>query len=73
MFLALLVTFGGTSELGIIVMGVLLLIDYRQWLGIGIKPALKLTVKTGLIFLLINILFYLFVGLLIIGVALLRI
>ena len=73
MFLALLITFGGSSELGILVMGILLLIDYRQWLGIGIKPALKLTIKTGLIFLLIYILFYLLVGLLIIGVALLRV
>ena len=73
MFLALLVSFGSSSELGVLVMGALLLIDYRQWLGIGIKPALKLTIKTGLIYLLIAILFYLLVGLVIIGVALIRV
>ena len=72
MFLALLVTFGKSAELGILVMGILLFIDYRQWLGIGNKQALKLTINTGLIYLLITILFYFLLSLVLIAMALLR-
>jgi len=72
MFLALLVTFGKSSELGVLVMGVLLFIDYRQWLGIGNRKALKLTIKTGLIYLLVSVLFYTLLGSVLISVALFR-
>ena len=47
MFLAVLITFGKSTDLGILVMGILLFIDYRQWLAIGNKQALKLTINTG--------------------------
>lgn len=70
MFLALLLSFGKSSELGILVMGILLFIDYRQWLGIGIGPAVKLTIKTGLIYLLVTGLFYLIIGGVLVAVAL---
>ena len=73
MLLALLLTFGRSSDLGILVMGVLLLIDYRQWLGIGNKKALGLTIKTGLIYLLVSALFYLLISAIIVCVALLRV
>ena len=72
MFLALLVTFGKSADLGILVMGILLFIDYRQWLAIDNKQALKLTIKTGLIYLLITVLFYLLVSLVLIAIALIR-
>ena len=72
MFLALLVTLGQSSELGVVVMGILLFIDYRQWLGIGNKDALKLTVKTGLIYLLISVLFYLLLSAVLITIALIK-
>ena len=72
MFLALLLTFGRSTDLGVFVMGILLFIDYRQWLGIGNKQALKLTIKTGLIYLLITILFYFILSLVLIAIALLR-
>ena len=72
MFLALLLTFGRSTDLGIFVMGILLFIDYRQWLGIGNKQALKLTIKTGLIYLLITVLFYFLLSLVLIAIALLR-
>ena len=62
MFLALLLSFGRKSELGIIIMGILLFIDYRQLLGVDIKQALKLTIKTGLIYLLVCVLFYTLAG-----------
>ena len=73
MFLALLVTLGKSSQLGVFVMGILLFIDYRQWLGIGNKKALGLTIRTGLIYLLVSILFYFLLSLVIIAVALVRV
>ena len=57
MFLALLLSFGGSAKLGELLMGILLFIDYRQWLGIGNKKALWLTVKTGLLIFAFLILF----------------
>ena len=72
MFLALLLTFGKNADLGILVMGILLFIDYRQWLGVGNRPALKLTIKTGLIYLLVTVFFYFLLSLVLITIALLR-
>ena len=72
MFLALLFSFGKNSEIGVIVMGILLFIDYRQWLGIKTWPAVKLTVKTGLVYALVCTLFYLFISLVLILFALLK-
>lgn len=72
MLLALLLTFGKSSELGVLVMGILLFIDYRQWLKVNNKTALKLTVKTGLIYVLIGFLFYFLLSLVLIAVALFR-
>ena len=51
MFLALILSFGQNSKLGVLLMGLLLFIDYRQMLGIKNKPAFWLTVKTGLVYL----------------------
>lgn len=59
MFLALLFSWGADSDLGVLLMGVLLFIDYRQMLGIGNRPAARLTVKTGLVYLLLVVAFYL--------------
>lgn len=72
MFLALLVTFGKSADLGVFVMGILLFIDYRQWLGLGNRPALKLTIKTGLIYLLVTILFYFLLSMVLVAIALIR-
>ena len=58
MFLALLCSLGNNSNLGILVMGALLFIDYRQMLGLKNRPAFWLTVKTGLVYLLIEVIFY---------------
>ena len=61
-FLALLLSFGEKAELGLILMGILLFIDYRQMLGIGKRKALKLTIKTGIVYLLVAGLFFLLLG-----------
>ena len=72
MFLALLVTFGRSSDLGVVLMGVLLFIDYRQLLKVGNREALGLTVKTGLVYLLVYILFYLVLSIVLIAYTLLH-
>ena len=72
MFLALLVTFGKSSDLGLLIMGVLLFIDYRQWLQVGNRKALGLTVKTGLVYLLAAVLFYLLLGTVLVILSLYR-
>lgn len=61
-FLALLLSFGESAELGLLLMGFLLFIDYRQMLGLGNRQALKLTVKTGIVFLLVAGLFFTLIG-----------
>ena len=61
-FLALLFSFGENANLGLLLMGILLFIDYRQMLGLGKRKALKLTVKTGIVYLLVAGLFYFLAG-----------
>ena len=72
MFLALILSLGQKTELGALVMGVLLFIDYRQWLGVSYRKAFRLSIKTGLIYLFLCILFYLLLSAIIIGIGLLR-
>ena len=61
-FLALLLSFGEKAELGLLLMGILLFIDYRQMLGLGKRKALKLTIKTGIVYLLVAGLFIALAG-----------
>ena len=62
MLLALLLSLGRNTDLGLLLVAVLLFIDYRQLLGIANKPALRLTIRTGLLYLFFLVLFYLLVG-----------
>jgi hypothetical protein len=62
MFLALLLSMGRNTDLGLLLVAVLLFIDYRQLLGIANKPALWLTIRTGLLYLIFLILFYSLIG-----------
>ena len=52
-FLALLLSLGENAKLGILLMGILLFVDYQQMLGLGNRQAIKLTIKTGIVYLLI--------------------
>lgn len=69
MFLALLLSLGRNTDLGMLLMAVLLYIDYRQLLGVGRKQAIKLIIRTGLACLLILVVFYvlLFTGMAVVG------
>lgn len=71
MFLALLFSLGGNTSLSVLLMGILLYIDYKQMLGLKNRPAFWLTVKTGLVYFLLQILFYsaLAVGLVLFALA----
>ena len=71
MFLALILSLGQKTELGVLVMGILLFIDYRQWLGVSRKKAFGLTLKTGLIYLFLCIAFYLLLTAVVISIGLL--
>ena len=62
MFLALLLSLGQNTNLGLLLMGILLFIDYRQMLHVSNKKAMGLTIKTGLWYLLFVILFYAIIG-----------
>ena len=57
-FLALIITSDHEADIDSLVMGALLLIDYRQFLGLKTRPAFWLTVKTGLVYLLVMGVFY---------------
>lgn len=72
MFLALIFSLGAKTELGVAVMGLLLFIDYRQMLGVGIRKALWLTVKSGLWYVVIAALFYLLLGIVLLTIAYFR-
>ena len=61
-FLALLLSFGENAKLGLLLMGILLFVDYQQMLSLGNRQAIKLTIKTGIVYLLVIGLFYALVG-----------
>ena len=71
MFLALLLTWGQDTDLGVVLMGVLLFIDYRQLFGLGNRKAAILTLRTGLYYLLLTVGFYaiLTIGLIVFAIA----
>ena len=48
MLFALLLSFGKSTEIGIILIVVLLMWDYHQWLGVSWKKSIWLVLKTGL-------------------------
>ena len=62
MFLSLVLSFGGKTELGLLLMGALLFIDYYQLLHLRLRKIFSLTVKTGLLMLAFCILFYFLLG-----------
>lgn len=61
-FLAVLLSFGENAKLGLLLMGVLLFVDYQQMLGLGNRQAIKLTIKTGIVYLLVAGFFIALVG-----------
>lgn len=72
MFLALLLSLGNRSELGIPLMAILLFIDYRQWLKADNRTAFWLTVKTGLLNLAFRVVLFLILSALLVAIAYFR-
>lgn len=50
MIFALLLSFGESTSISLLLMAVLLTIDYRQWLGIRWRSSLGLVVRTGVFY-----------------------
>lgn len=50
MLFAVLLTWGRSSSISILLMFFLLLIDYRQWLGVEWKRGLRLAIRTGIFY-----------------------
>lgn len=48
MLFVLLLTWGKSTSIGVLLMLFLLMIDYKQWLGIGYRKALRLGLFTGI-------------------------
>lgn len=59
----LLVTFGKHSDPSILFCAILLVIDYHQLLGVPYKTAARLTLRTGLLYVLYLVLLFLLIGL----------
>ena len=69
MFFAVLLTWGHTTSIGTIVQALILIVDYRQWLSLSWRQSLGRTIKTGIIYYTIYVLFWILVGVSIVAVA----
>ena len=69
MFFAVLLTWGHTTSIGTIVQSLILMVDYRQWLSLSWRKSIGRTIKTGIIYYSIYILFWILVGVSIVAVA----
>ena len=62
MLFALLFSFGKSAEIGIVLITVLLMWDYHQWLGVRWKKSFWLVLKTGIYYGLLCVLVALLAG-----------
>ena len=69
MFFAVLLTWGHTTSIGTIVQALILIVDYRQWLSLSWRQSIGRTIKTGIIYYSIYILFWILVVVSIVTVA----
>lgn len=69
MFFAVLLSWGRRTSAGLIVQSLILMVDYKQWLSLSWRKSIGRTVKTGLLYALVWLLFWVFAGILILVVA----
>ena len=69
MLFAVLLTLGKETSAGLIVQSVILVIDYRQWLSLSWRKSIGRTIKTGIYYGLIWLLFWFLVGVGLVAVA----
>ena len=62
MLFALLFSLGKSAEIGIILILILMVLDYHQWLGTSYKKSFRLAVRTGLWYGILYIFFIILVG-----------
>ena len=69
MLFAVLLTLGKETSAGLIVQSVILVIDYRQWLSLSWRKSIGRTIRTGIFYALIWLLFWILVALVLVTVA----
>lgn len=69
MLFAVLLTWGESQSIGLSVMLLLLMIDLHQWLGVSWKKSFSLTIKTGIVYGILFIIFVLLVGIIVAFIA----
>ena len=69
MLFALLLTFGKSKELGGLVLLALVMIDFRQWLGVSWGKSFKLTLWTGVAYAFLFVMFILAVSMAVLAIA----
>ena len=69
MLFAVLLTWGESTSVSFILMLLLIMLDYRQWLGLRWKKSIGLTIKTGLVYVLIYVLIIFLVSMVVLAFA----
>ena len=73
MLFAVVLTWGRSSSISVLLMLALLLWDYRQWLNLGWKESIHLTLRTGIIYGLIYGMVILLISALVLLIALIKV
>ncbi len=73
MLFAVLLSWGSSSKIGLALMFLLLLIDYKQLLGVSNRKALSLTIRTGIMYAVFMGLLLLTVGIVVVFLAFLKV
>ena len=69
MLFTVLLSWGQRTSVGIILQAVLLAFDYKQWLSLTWRQSIRRTIRTGLFYGAIYLLFWILVGIGILTVA----
>lgn len=70
MLFALLFSGGKSDSVGFYIQAVILVVDYRQWLSLTWRKSIGRTIKTGIYYGLIWLLFWILLGVALVGIAL---
>lgn len=70
MLFAVLLSGGKSDSVGLFVQAILLVVDYRQWLSLTWRQSIGRTLKTGIYYGLVWLLFWILVGVIIVCIAL---
>ena len=72
MLFAVLLTFGKSKSLGVLLMLTLITIDLHQWIGVSVKKSVRLAIRTGIMYAVIAVAFIFLVSVAVMGIAYLK-